>query len=139
MRPRYERTPQFKEWCKSLHPGWSKLYDCERCVITESDVFPFFTELEGKIIGRASEYLVLERERSFLTDFRSVGEVFEWVVESTSGKIALIKREGFNGIMFDSAADYVITRLMFADRQAVVRSAPMNGSWCASPPYWRKS
>lgn len=41
--------------------------------------------------------------------------------------------------MFESAADYVITRLMFADRQAVIHAAPVNGSWCAFPPYWRKS
>lgn len=95
MRPRYERTTQFKEWCESQHPGWSKLYDCERCVITERDIFPFFTELEGKIMGRAGEYLVLERERSFLTDSRSVGELFEWVVDNTTGKIALINREGY--------------------------------------------
>ena len=139
MRPLYYRSPDFEKWCRDerRHPGWAKIYDCKRCVITEQDVFPFFTELEGRIIDRTHDYLILERERTFLTDSDSLGMVFEWVVENTSGKFTLTEREGYEGVMFDLAGDYLITRLMFADRQALIMQKPVDGSWCQQPPYWR--
>lgn len=141
----YQRTEDFREWCMDIHarePVWVKLFDCERCIMQGAeDVFPFFTELEGVITDRCYRYNVLLAERSFLTSDDKRLELFDWVVENTSGRFTLIERSGWEGVLFDTAGDWIITKLHMAEYHAeIVKSKDGRATYTIKhPPHWRGS
>ena len=141
----YQRTEDFREWCMERHarqPVWVKLFDCERCVMQkEEEVFPFFTELADVVKDRCHLYNVLLSERSFLTSEDKRLELFDWVVDNTSGRFTLIERSGWEGVLFDTVGDFTITQLMFSEYHAKI--VPDYRGWAyysvRHPPHWRGS
>ncbi len=124
----YERTEDFRNWCMERHatePIWVKLFDCERCImLKEPEIFPFFTELEGVTTDLAYSFGELFSERAFLVGSNTLNDLFDFVVERTSGRFTLIERGGFEGVLFDSAADWIITKLEFSEYHAEIVRDP---------------
>lgn len=118
----YERTDDFYEWCskESVNPVWLRLYNnTERCVMSR-DPFPFFTELQGVVIDLTYRYNELVTDRSFLICSDHLMELLDFVEERCSGRFTLIERNGYEGVLFDLGADYLIVKLAFGEHQAVI-------------------
>lgn len=138
----YERTEDFRNWCMERHdrePVWLKLFDCERCImLKEPEIFPFFTELEGVTLDRAYSFGELFSERAFLVGSNALNALFDFALERTSGRFTLIEHGGFEGVLFDSAADWIITKLAFSEHHAVIVRDPRGHVYdqITSPMCW---